>query len=288
MNLVEILTETLQITFLIFFMMIAVELLELKFSQFIRKYFSEENSLKYIVSSFMGLLPGCAGTFIMDSFYMAGIVGFGSIVATMVATIGDEAFYLLSLAIRPENSLSLSFVFSLFGLLFVAGIVGGLVADKIVRLFGITVSEKCLIELHNGFDTQSIHWKHFFTVHTWRHIFKKHVLKIFIWILGSIIIISLLQNAFNIEKYLTDRTIIVLLLAGLIGIVPLSGPNIILITLFAEGIIPFSVIITNSIVQDGHGLLPLLGFSVNDSIKIKIFNLLYGCGIGLILLSFGW
>ena len=167
---------------------------------------------------------------------MAGIVGFGSIVAAIVATIGDEAFYLLSVAIQPENSLSFSFVFSLFGLLFVAGIIGGLLADKIIRLFGITVSEKCLIKLHNGFDAQSIHWKHFFTDHIWRHVFKKHVLKIFIWILGSLIIISLLQNAFN---------------AGLIRVVPLSGPNIILVTLFAEGIIPFSVIIMNSIVQDG-------------------------------------
>jgi hypothetical protein len=57
--------------------------------------------------------------------------------------------------------------------------------------------------------------------------------------------------------------------------------------MFATGVIPFSVLLTNSIVQDGHGLLPMLSYSVKDSIKIKLFNLIIGLTLGTILFAFG-
>ncbi|PJA96982.1 MAG: selenocysteine protein, partial [Ignavibacteriales bacterium CG_4_9_14_3_um_filter_34_10] len=54
---------------------------------------------------------------------------------------------------------------------------------------------------------------------------------------------------------------------------------------FAQGLIPFSVFLTSSIVQDGHGMLPMLSYSFKDSIRLKIFNLVIGVSIGLILLA---
>jgi len=76
--------------------------------------------------------------------------------------------------------------------------------------------------------------------------------------------------------------------AAVIGILPLSGPNIVFISMYAQGILPFSVLLTNSIVQDGHGLLPILGFSVEDSVKIKVFNLAFGLIIGFAVAIFGF
>ena len=61
------------------------------------------------------------------------------------------------------------------------------------------------------------------------------------------------------------------------------------VSLFAiTAFIPFSVLLTSSIVQDGHGMLPLLSYTMRDSILIKIFNLLFGLGIGAFLFILGF
>jgi hypothetical protein len=51
--------------------------------------------------------------------------------------------------------------------------------------------------------------------------------------------------------------------------------------LYARGVIPFSILLASSIVQDGHGMLPLLSYTVRDSLLVKLFNLAFGVGIGL-------
>jgi hypothetical protein len=57
--------------------------------------------------------------------------------------------------------------------------------------------------------------------------------------------------------------------------------------MYAQGLVPFSVLFTTSFVQDGHGMLPLLSYSLKDSILIKLFNLIFGLSIGVILFALG-
>jgi hypothetical protein len=72
-------------------------------------------------------------------------------------------------------------------------------------------------------------------------------------------------------------------LALLVGIIPQSGPHIIFVTLFASGTIPFSVLLVNSIVQDGHGAIPLLAESPRSFIRLKAIKL----GIGILAAAAG-
>ena len=72
----------------------------------------------------------------------------------------------------------------------------------------------------------------------------------------------------------------VLLIGALIGIIPESGPHLIFVMMYAQGFIPFSVLFTTSFVQDGHGMLPLLSYSIKDSVLIKAFNLAFGLAVG--------
>jgi hypothetical protein len=85
----------------------------------------------------------------------------------------------------------------------------------------------------------------------------------------------------------TAVLLFVLLLAALMGIVPESGPHLIIVMMYAKGLIPFSVLLTSSFVQDGHGMLPLLSYSIKDSILIKVFNFAFGIGIGFLIYAFG-
>ena len=59
------------------------------------------------------------------------------------------------------------------------------------------------------------------------------------------------------------------------------------VMMFANGLVPFSILLTSSIVQDGHGMLPLFSYSVKDAIMIKIFNFIFAITIGLPLLLLG-
>jgi len=80
----------------------------------------------------------------------------------------------------------------------------------------------------------------------------------------------------------------VLLVAALVGIIPESGPHLFFVTLYAQGAIPFSVLLTSSVVQDGHGMLPLLAHSGRAFIIVKIINLIAGLLFGSALLAAGW
>jgi len=59
------------------------------------------------------------------------------------------------------------------------------------------------------------------------------------------------------------------------------------LVLFSEGLIPFSVLLVNTISQDGHGLLPLLSYSVKDTIYVQIFTTLFALAVGIVLYMMG-
>lgn len=75
------------------------------------------------VASFMGVLPGCGGAIIVIMQFVAGRLGFGSVVAVLTATMGDAAFLLLA---REPQTAAL-----VFSLCFAAGIVAGYVVERI-------------------------------------------------------------------------------------------------------------------------------------------------------------
>ena len=90
----------------------------------------------------------------------------------------------------------------------------------------------------------------------------------------------------NFSEWIQDNLFLVLLIAVLIGIVPESGPHLVFVTLFAQGTIPFSILLASSIVQDGHGTLPLLAVSGRAFIWLKLVNIAFGLLLGLAGLYF--
>ena len=76
--------------------------------------------------------------------------------------------------------------------------------------------------------------------------------------------------------------------ASLLGIIPESGPHLLFVTLFDQGNVPISTLVASSIVQDGHGMLPLFAYSWRDFLAVKGINLLVGILVGALLLGLGW
>lgn len=80
---------------------------------------------------------------------------------------------------------------------------------------------------------------------------------------------------------------LVLFLACLIGLLPESGPHLIFVTLFAKGMIPISILLASSIVQDGHGMLPMLAHSRREFFIIKAINFSAGLLFGAVVMALG-
>lgn len=135
--------------------------------------------------------------------------------------------------------------------------------------------------------------EHFLVEHLWKHTIKKHTLKIFLWTFGAILLIELFLPMINLtqeafqpiaEKYF----FLILLIAVLVGFIPESGPNMVFIFLFASGFVPLSILIANSISQDGHGGLPLLAESRKTFFYSKLINIVVGLIFGIAGFLFGF
>lgn len=121
---------------------------------------------------------------------------------------------------------------------------------------------------------------HYLKEHIWRHIIKEHLWRVFLWTLFALLVVHLALHYWDLESFVDAHMVWVLILSALVAVIPESGPHLVFVMMFTQGLIPFSVLLTSSIVQDGHGMLPLLSYSVRDTVKIKLFNLVYGLLIG--------
>ncbi|MGD9555740.1 MAG: putative manganese transporter [Mangrovibacterium sp.] len=127
--------------------------------------------------------------------------------------------------------------------------------------------------------------EHFLKEHLYDHILKKHLVRIFLWTWAAFAVLWFVQDYLVLTDLLKNNTYWVLLIAVLVGIIPESGPHLIFVTLYAQQMLPFGILLANSIVQDGHGMLPLLAESRKDFLKVKLINMLVGLIVGIIFLE---
>jgi hypothetical protein len=130
--------------------------------------------------------------------------------------------------------------------------------------------------------------EHFLKDHLYEHVARKHAPRVFLWVLGVLLILAWLNAAdLPLAGWIKSHPGLSLLAAVLIGVIPESGPHLIFVTLFAQGVLPFSVLAASSVVQDGHGMLPLLAESPWEFMKVKAVNILAGLSLGGALMAWG-
>lgn len=129
--------------------------------------------------------------------------------------------------------------------------------------------------------------EHYLHEHIWDHIIKRHLFRVFLWSFGALLFVHMDLAFWNLEAFIHTHMVWVLVIGALLGILPESGPHLIFVRMYAQDLIPFSVLFTTTFVQDGHGMLPLLSYSIKDSLLIKAFNLVFGLTVGGGLLAIG-
>ena len=127
---------------------------------------------------------------------------------------------------------------------------------------------------------------HFVEGHLWDHIIKKHLPTIFAWTFGVLLVLGIALQYIEIDKWISDNTALMILLATLIGIIPESGPHMIFVTLFAAGVVTFPVLLASSISQDGHASIPLLTESKKSFAMAKLINCVVALAAGYAAMLF--
>lgn len=278
------LKESLEIIMIVFVLMLLIEIIVLKYKHILIKLSEKNSLLAYIISSVFGIIPNCSTTFAMDTLYMSGLLSFGGLIAVMISTVDDVGLLVFSKTI--EGNLSVIIMLIYFLSLLLLGIIGGRIADFVATKLKWKFNIKCNIVEHEAIEFTL---SHFIREHIYEHIIKKHIWKIFIWMFITLFIIGLFPDIFSQGRLMTVNKVYLLLFAAVIGLIPSPAPNFLIFNIFAlHPASLFSVFLTNSIVQDGHGLLPILGYSFKDAVKVKVFKIIFGIIIGLIILTIGY
>ncbi len=329
--------ETIIITVFVFVMMVIIDYVNVITHGRMSSLIKGNRFRQYFFGALFGLIPACLGLFLVVGFYVRGLISFGALFATMVATAGDEELFMF--ALFPQKALVL------LSITFVIAVFSGFIVDKLIPILKITTCRECelssiheedehfhyfeiaeiknllknmtlarflllllligsilflifKIVLESGDITEHIILiivnliatfvvltvpEHYLNEHIWNHIAKRHLIRIFMITFSVLFIIELVDRFYDIQEIVSNHQNLIYLSAILVGLIPESGPHLIFVLMYSKGMIPFEVLLVNTIMQDGHGLLPLIPHSIRDAIYIKFFKIVI---VGIILIIF--
>jgi len=322
-------------TLLIFFF------LEKFFNIDLNKLLHNRPKLEVFVSSALGSLPGCGGAIIVLTQYSRGKISFGSVVATLTATMGDAAFLLL--AKDPK----IGFLIMIIG--FLVGFVSGILVNKIhgksfMKINGCDIIRlNCKPSNYKASKTLDIFWVILlipgiilgvlsaFQINLEEYFVNDIIenpitffgffagsLCLIMWIIPVIsglkyspsksdenvirrtvadsnfittwVILAFLAyeltvhlGNINLEASFQSYFILIPLIGILIGFLPGCGPQILVTTLYLNGIIPLSAQIGNAISNDGDALFPAIALHPKAALIATIYS-----GVPAIIVSYAY
>lgn len=84
------------------------------------------------------------------------------------------------------------------------------------------------------------------------------------------------------SSFLSRTGLSAIIMGSLIGIIPGCGPQIIFVSLYTKGMLPFAALLANAISQDGDALFPLLAIDKKSSFWATGFNTIAALIVGFI------
>ncbi|MBN2341574.1 MAG: arsenic efflux protein [Deltaproteobacteria bacterium] len=317
-------------------MMIIVEYLNVRTRGIAFSYITTSKTRQYVAAVILGAIPGCLGAYVAVTLFTHKKLSLGALVATMIATSGDEMFVML--ALFPKMAWIAT------GILMLVALATAWLVDRFLPNPMDKWCASCEMKIHpqeacncfpvgqlwsqlrsmgpyratllTGFGLlllfwmagrigpDSWNWKritlsgllaivlfivatvpaHFLNEHLWKHVVRHHVPRIFLWTFGVLGGLTLLSNYIDMTALVSQNPWLTLGAAGVIGVLPESGPHLIFVTMYAENALPFGVLLASAAVQDGHGMLPLLSASKRMFIVVKSINLVAGLLTGAVAL----
>jgi hypothetical protein len=144
------LRQTIMVTSLVLVMMLLIEYFNVISNGTLGKNLLKSRIKQVVVSALLGLIPGCIGGFAVVSMFTHNLVNFGALVASMIASTGDESFLMFSMF--PQKALILNII------IFAIAIVVGLVVNVFIKSFRVPGKTHMVIHSHE-FKSQPVSLK---------------------------------------------------------------------------------------------------------------------------------
>ncbi len=147
-----ILQQTLIITTLVIGMMMVIEFINVRTGGLWSKRLQKSPWIQILFAIIMGVIPGCLGTYTVVSLYVHRVVNFPALMAALISTTGDEAFFMFSLF--PEKALLINLILIILAII-VAIILQFCLKNKFIGLhnkemsFPIHEHEECSHSHHH-------------------------------------------------------------------------------------------------------------------------------------------
>lgn len=269
------------------------------------------------MAALLGATPGCGGAVVVVAAYSSGNVGFGAVVATLTATMGDAAFLLI--ATRPDAAIVV------LPLSFVIGIVSGWIVDAVsgdtmvvdtaaqcemAPLIGRTRAKDYgflalalpglvigVTQIAGG-DVDAIYGEWMTVVGLvgtaiglgiWATSQLKAMTNandspvtrmaeetsfISVWVIGAYLAYDYLVAFTGVDLEAAFSTVAPLLplIGVVIGLVPGCGPQVLVTTLYINGLIPFAALMGNAISNDGDALFPAIALNPRAAIWATLYS----------------
>ncbi|MBR4136287.1 MAG: arsenic efflux protein [Bacteroidales bacterium] len=286
-RLLDVFKDSLEITGWVILMMTLIELVNVSSSGKLLAKVHHRPFLQILLAALLGAIPGCAGGFAVVSMFTHDLISFGALISGMVATFGDEAFFLF--VQNPRWGAILTAI--LFGIAILAGLLFMLISKRwkfTLEPHNFDIHEEEDGHDHANHETPTTGFQnrvvHFLKEHFWHHVVKHHLLKVFLWSFGVLLLLMIVGLFVDVEQLLQAKQwakYALLLAAVVVGFIPESGPNLIFMAMFLNGTIPFGILLANSISQNGHAGLPLLAQSRRNFFIVKSITLVLGLLVGL-------
>ncbi len=115
--------QAIMITGFVFVMMLLIEYINVSLKGKWSDSLIGQTWKQYFFAALLGAIPGCLGAFTAVTLFSHRLMSFGALVATMIATSGDEAYFMF--AQMPQTALLIT------ALIFIIGVGTGFLTDKI-------------------------------------------------------------------------------------------------------------------------------------------------------------
>ena len=219
----------------------------------------------------LGILPQCGFSAAAASFYSGGVITLGTMLAIFLST-SDEMLPILISASIPAATIGKILLVKVL-----VAVLGGFAVDAGLRKFGKFFAGPK--NIHDLCEQEHCHCEEKHTI--WKSALL-HTVKVF----GFILVVSVLLNLVlecggeaALERFANNNSMLAVLLAGIVGLVPNCAASVIITQLYLTEFISAGAMMAGLLVGAGVGVLIL--FRTNRPIRqnLKIVGLLYAIGV---------
>ncbi len=278
--LLDALLDTLKLLPFLFVTYLALEYIERKAEEGSLKLVRRSGVLGPVIGSALGLIPQCGLSASASNLFAQRLISAGTLIAVFLSTSDEMLPILISSAVSPLT------ILKILGVKLLAGMIAGLIADRLFRLCRhegerVDLHEMCLEE-NCGCEEHGIFYSAL-----------RHTLQIALFVLAVNLGLGLVLHFVGedtLSNLILNRPVVGPILSAAVGLIPNCASSILITELYLSGAMTAGSMIAGLLSATGVGMLVL--FRVNkramrDNVKILAYVLVCSVitGIGLDLLG---